>query len=428
MGWLNAIVGVASLFGGRQSGGVSSTPAQEDTAQFGNEQSNTQTTNTGTTSTTGNTFNNSNTDNSSYNNSTSTQATTGQNTSYGHETSANTNVGTTSNTSLGSGSTQDSQTQTGRQNAQSTTSNYSASVLSGLDQLLGQTMGGSGASAGADAIAAQLGSLRNQVGAGGFDPAAYAEAQTRAAGTELKSAMNSGLSQMNDSLGATAGDNSMAALLASKLRGQTAAQLAGINSSALAQGTQIQQAQQQGLSSQIAALAGEQSDGLAALLGAARGGQTTTSALTQNNTNTIGSQVSNTAQTDNGRSTTNGTTDTGSYQQQNTNQTATGSQTDMGHQVGTQTDYGRQTETGNSIHTGSQVSNTATGNFTDVNGSGTDIFPRSSSLLDFLNQLRRGQLYPGQTGIGVGGNPGTPTPTPTNPAWPGWPFGQSGNN
>jgi hypothetical protein len=215
---------------------------------------------------------------------TTDQTQTSNQTKAGTTTSSGTTTGSsnTSGSSQTSGTQQNQQqgstTQTGTQTGSQTgvTNLFGADVLSGLEGAVGgliQGIFGAGGTGGAvDASAL-----------GQFDPAAFVQGGLASAQAATQGTLESNINQLTSGIGGTAGSNSMAALLANRLRSDSAASLAGVEAdlNARAQETVRQNvlAQQQVQSAQ--------NDFLGNLLAGLKGGtQTTTGTQTQANTQT----------------------------------------------------------------------------------------------------------------------------------------------
>jgi hypothetical protein len=140
-----------------------------------------------------------------------------------------------------------------------------------------------------------------------FDPTAFVNGITQAATSTAMGQQESDINQLEAGTGGTTGTNSAAALLANKIRTNTASQIAGVRSSATAQAQQIvgQRAQTAaGLSSSL-------NDSIGGMLQLLEGaGATTTNSSTGRN-----------ALTGNTRDSSYGVTDTSNTQQQNQTQT-----------------------------------------------------------------------------------------------------------
>lgn len=226
-------------------------------------------------------------------NSKSEQAATANETKTGttNQTSSSTGTSTTS------GSTSQTGTTKGTESSVTTgaTSNYSADILAGLDQLVKSQLGlGNTASA---ALTDRLTQLQTAAAQPAFDVAGYAKGITDAAAASTQNQLDSQINSILSATGSSEGGNSMAALLGAKLRGEAAANLAGINANAVATGQQIADQQQASLTQQISGLSGDISTQLTNLLAAAKGGTQTTTGTSTGTSSQTSSQTGTTSST-----------------------------------------------------------------------------------------------------------------------------------
>lgn len=141
-------------------------------------------------------------------------------------TTTNTQTGTSSQQTTGSQqgqtSQQGSQTQQSNQTGSQTQTNFGSGVLAGLEsqvmQLLGQSR--------------EAGSFES-----GFDPSAYVEGVMAAAESQAQNSVDLGVNNVFSTVGGR--ENSMSQLLASKIRNDSAANLAGVRSQAEGSAQQI---------------------------------------------------------------------------------------------------------------------------------------------------------------------------------------------
>jgi hypothetical protein len=146
---------------------------------------------------------------------------------------------------------------------------FNDEILGELEGLLSGQLGKAGETT--DFAKTRLEQLSDRASAPMFDSEKYAEEVTgqaaSAAGLDLDSTINSILSQT----GTSETGNSMSALLANKLRNQTAANLAGVNASARSTGEQIRLAQENSLTSGIQGLSDSVSNQILALVSGVKG-------------------------------------------------------------------------------------------------------------------------------------------------------------
>lgn len=210
---------------------------------------------------------------------------------------------------------------------QQTTSAFSDSTLGGIEA----------------AVANLFKTTGNKTPVSSFDPTAFVRDGVAAMRSEVDSGLDADINGLMHGIGGTSGSNSMAALLAGKLRNEGAAKVAGTRSALTGQAEEIARAN---------ALAGSQVAGqdqnfLAQLLGALKGGVTTTTGVESQ-------QTSQNQQTQN-----TGTTNTAeqTQQQQQQQQTQTQQLIEMMNQllsgtnrtVGTERTQGTTTSSGGGI-------------------------------------------------------------------------------
>lgn len=102
----------------------------------------------------------------------------------------------------------------------------SPELLAALSSLFGNTLGSGSFDASRLAMTDRLSEV------GGFNTQAHADAITEKAKAFAELDLESGINQISSRAGGSASSNSMVALLANKLRNQTAANIGGINSAA----------------------------------------------------------------------------------------------------------------------------------------------------------------------------------------------------
>lgn len=143
------------------------------------------------------------------------------------------------------------------------------------------------------ALSGQLQQVQKQ-GAQPFDVAAFVAGINKQANNTIDNATEQGVNLAESNIGASQGKSSMAALLASKLGTDAAAQKAGITSQATAQGTQIQQAGEAQTTQSILGLTGAMNKSLTDFLSILRGAKTN---QTQNTTEHTEGQSTSTTDT-----------------------------------------------------------------------------------------------------------------------------------
>lgn len=192
------------------------------------------------------------------------QTTTGKTTGTESTTSnqVNTSTGSTSTSNVDSskstGTTQ--QQQTGK------TSSLGAGVISGaesgIEQLLGQVLGGD-----RDAIMGGVKSLQD------FDIGSFVDNIMGGATQRIDRQLQGSTNSLANQVGGTAGENSNVAILTQQLAGDAAGQLAGIRGDAMAQGNQIQQGNLQSIAGALGTVG---SSLLTDLINSIKGGNVTT--------------------------------------------------------------------------------------------------------------------------------------------------------
>jgi hypothetical protein len=186
-----------------------------------------------------------------------TTSTTGSQSQTGQTASSGTSTTTQAGGTTSTGATSQQQ--------QQTTQLFDDPTLKGISGAVAQLLSHIGL--GTAASAAGAGSL------GAFDPAKFVSQGMEAARSSQQGKLDESINGLMDSVGGTANTNSMTALLANRMRGDAAANLAGIDAQLTGQGQEIARSN---------VLAGNQIDStqnqfLAQLLDALKGGAATTS-------------------------------------------------------------------------------------------------------------------------------------------------------
>lgn len=164
----------------------------------------------------------------------------------------------------------------------------SPDLLKALETLFTSTIGNGQFQQSGNAISGRLDQLTNQSKLPDFDVAAFAKGITdqATAGANLK--LDSDINSILSKSGTTESGNSMNALLANKLRNETAANLAGITQQATASGEAIRQSQQSQITQGIQGLAGSLSDQILKLIQSTRGASTTGTSKSKEDTKGTG--------------------------------------------------------------------------------------------------------------------------------------------
>lgn len=207
-------------------------------------------------------------------------------------TTLNTDETSTSNQNMTGGTTS-----TGSEQQSQTSLGFSEELMGELNALLGATIqGGGGITAGQQALQNRL----NAVQGNGFDVDDFVSGVMKSATQTAKGALESGINGIESSIGGSTSGNSMAALLANRMRNEAASNLAGIESQARATGAGIR-AQE---STELTNLAQAGGQGTLQLIQALMGAQSTMTGNVQTdmaeqtqqnqtgNTNTSSNQVS----------------------------------------------------------------------------------------------------------------------------------------
>jgi hypothetical protein len=181
-----------------------------------------------------------------------------------------TGTSATQTTQTGAQQTSNQQATTGSQTQQQQSTQFSEPVLGALENTVNALLGG---------IPTQPAQMQ-----GTFDHNAFVSQGTEAAASRIQGDLESTLNSMFDNFGGRDDQNSMAALLANRTRGDAAAQVAGINASLEAQAQDIDKnrflANLQGT--------GQQEGFLTQILDALKGGRASATGATQTAENTAG--------------------------------------------------------------------------------------------------------------------------------------------
>lgn len=186
-----------------------------------------------------------------------------------------TTTGNTNTTQTNTSSQTGTSTGTSTSSATGKTTNYSADVMASLDSMLKQQMAAGGVTASTDALKGRLDQVK-AMAANEFDVEGYVSGITSAAAAATNSDLEDRINTTLSAVGGSETGNSMAALLGNRMRNDAAANLAGVASSAYAQGEAIRDQQRTSVTAQMSQLAGDMNASLTALLGAAKGGTQTT--------------------------------------------------------------------------------------------------------------------------------------------------------
>jgi hypothetical protein len=187
------------------------------------------------------------------------------------------------NTTQNTNQVQDSTTNAmGSTVAQSGSQELNDQLLSSLNNLFQQNVGGSGFNTATNALQTRIGQVQDNASQPGFDVNAFVDNIMKGAKSTTQAGLENNINSMSSSTGSSANDNTMTSLLANRMRSDAASSLASTEANATATGTQIQQAQQQGYSDQLNSLSNSLSGQILSLIEQTKGTQ---SAATQTNTN-----------------------------------------------------------------------------------------------------------------------------------------------
>lgn len=222
---------------------------------------------------------------------------------------------------------------TNSQSSQDTTQNSTGNQIGNVSRLDSTTQGLltdkvrqllASAGGGNAAVDQQLSAL-NQPGGQAFDADQFVTGIMAQATATAGQNFDSNMGKVKARTGAAADTNSAAALLENKLRNETAANLAGVRSSATATAADINRSQQESKTNQVTQLAGTQAGGLQALIG---------SLLNAGEQSTVNTNNNTTGQTS-------GTTNSQSTQQQTQQQNTDATQKTASTQVDTSKSSGQ---------------------------------------------------------------------------------------
>lgn len=152
-----------------------------------------------------------------------------------------------------------------------TAQDLSDPLLAQLENLFTTVIGGGGFERAGTATNNRLNQLVDQANAPQFDVNAFAKGITDQATAGAQLDLESSINGLLGKSGITESGNSAGALLANKLKNQTAANLAGINQQAVATGEQIRQSQQGQITEGIRGLSGDLANQILSLIQQTRG-------------------------------------------------------------------------------------------------------------------------------------------------------------
>ena len=172
------------------------------------------------------------------------------------------------------------QTMTGTDQSSVTgvTTGFDSAIMQQLNGLLGGQIGGGGFQNAQDSIAQQMAQVNGRTT--NFDPQAYAASVAGQAGARLQGDLEGQINGLMAATGGTTTGNSMAALLGNRMRNDTAAELAGIESAARMQGEDLLAKQQASQTEQVTSLSSAANSGLLGLIQSLNGAQQSTSQST----------------------------------------------------------------------------------------------------------------------------------------------------
>lgn len=176
---------------------------------------------------------------------------------------------------------------------QSTTSTkaaqqFSPEVLAPLESLMKTLLTDGSFATAQQGLTGQLGRVNTAAAAAPFDVDAFVNDTMARATSGAQFDLESGLNKLFSATGTSETDNSMTALLANRLRTDTASNLAGIGAQARATGEQIRTAQSQGQTSEIVALSNSIANQMLGLLDIGKGSAVTSQESTQSTKNATG--------------------------------------------------------------------------------------------------------------------------------------------
>lgn len=155
-----------------------------------------------------------------------------------------------------------------------TGTDLSPALLASLEGMFQNVVKGGGFQTANNALSGRLSQLVNQSKQPAFDATGFAEGITRQAGAMAGLDLESSINGILSASGTTESGNSMSALLANKLRNQTASNLAGISANARATGEGIRQSGEKLITDSISGLAGGLEQGILGLIQSTRGAST----------------------------------------------------------------------------------------------------------------------------------------------------------
>lgn len=159
--------------------------------------------------------------------------------------------------------------------AEASSQDLSPELLKTLEALFQSTVGGGGFQKSGQAMSSRLDQILAQAQAPQFDVSGFSKGIVDQAVAGAGLDLESGINDILMGSGMSEGGSSMSALLANKLRNQTAANLGGIASEATATGEGIRLAQQGQITEGIAGLSGGLSDQILQLIQSTRGASNT---------------------------------------------------------------------------------------------------------------------------------------------------------
>lgn len=192
----------------------------------------------------------------------------------------------------GSSSSSGSFNSTTKSTTKASSQDLSPELLKSLEGLFKGQVGGEGFADSTEAVGGRLKQLVDQSKAPAFDVTGFAKGITDAAVSGAQIDLESGINGMLSRSGITESGNSMGALLANKLRNQTAATIGGISAQANATGEQIRQSQQGQITEGINSSSQTILSSLLELISRTRGANTTGTSTTDSKTS--GTQSSKT--------------------------------------------------------------------------------------------------------------------------------------
>lgn len=192
----------------------------------------------------------------------------------------------------GSSSSSGSFNSTTNSKTNASSQDLSPELLKSLEGLFQGQVGGTGFSDSTAAVGGRLKQLVDQSKQPQFDVAGFAKGITDAATSGAQIDLESGINGMLSKSGITESGNSMGALLANKLRNQTAATLGGVAAQATATGEGIRQSQQNEITSGINTSSQTILQSILNLISGTRGADTTGTSTTDSKTS--GTQSSKT--------------------------------------------------------------------------------------------------------------------------------------